>query len=273
MAGPLFGKSLPEETALSDKDPLAMAEEKGLGREKALEEIRSAAIKFSKKRIESMVGRDELIVQAVSSLDELNETINLLSNRLREWYGIHAPELVDGLSSPEQFISAAEGKEGESEMGVELKKGDFKVIEGHAESLKALIEQRRRAEAYLETLTGELAPNLRELAGANLAARLIAKAGSLEKLARQPASTIQVYGAEKALFKHMIKGTPCPKHGIIFQHPAVMGSKRSLRGKTARALAGKLAISARIDFYSQEFNPEVVEDFEERLSEIKGEKE
>lgn len=271
MSQSLFSEDL-EQAASRDEDFLELAKKQGISQEEALKQVREASIKLSKKRIEGLVGRDELIIQAVSALDELNDTINLLANRLREWYGLHAPERFDQLSSPEQYVRSVQSRDGGSEMGIELKEKDYLVVERQAKTLSVMMDERKALEKYLEELVGELAPNLSEIAGHNLSARLIAKAGSLKRLARQPSSTIQVYGAERALFKHMIKGTPCPKHGLIFQHPSIMGSKKSLRGKLARALAGKLAIAARIDYYSTELNPDLMEDWESRLSEIKGEK-
>ena len=95
----------------------------------------------------------------------------------------------------------------------------------------------------------ELAPNLSSLAGSVLAARLISRAGGLRRLAGMPSSRVQIMGAEKSLFKHLKGHAPSPKHGIIYRHPAVIGSPKRLRGKVARALAGKLAIAARLDYF------------------------
>jgi nucleolar protein 56 len=95
-----------------------------------------------------------------------------------------------------------------------------------------------------------VAPNLSEVLGELLGARLIARAGGLEKLAKLPASSLQVMGAREALFKHLREGTPSPKHGFIFRHPLVSGAPKRLRGRMARMLAGKAAIAARVDYYS-----------------------
>ena len=85
-----------------------------------------------------------------------------------------------------------------------------------------------------------------------LGARLISLAGSLEKLAEFPSSTIQVIGASKALFKHLRARAPSPKHGIIYSHPLINTAPWWVRGKIARAVAAKLSLAARIDFYSGE---------------------
>jgi nucleolar protein 56 len=104
-------------------------------------------------------------------------------------------------------------------------------------------------EKYIGELMEEVAPNTSALTGATLGARLIALAGGLENLAKMPASTIQVLGAEKALFRSLTTGARPPKHGVIFQHALIHGAKRWLRGKVARVFAGKLAIAVRADAF------------------------
>ncbi|HYC19458.1 MAG TPA: hypothetical protein VEF35_02395, partial [Candidatus Bathyarchaeia archaeon] len=95
-----------------------------------------------------------------------------------------------------------------------------------------------------------------------------ARASGLGSLARMPASRIQVMGASKALFKHIKYGTKPPKHGVIFQHPLVRGSHPNIRGKIARILAAKIAIAARLDFYSKRAYPELLSQVEKRVGEL-----
>jgi nucleolar protein 56 len=119
------------------------------------------------------------------------------------------------------------------------------------------------------TTTEELAPNLSSLAGPILAARLISRAGSLRLLAGMPSSRVQIMGAEKSLFKHLKGNAPSPKHGIIYRHPAVIGSPKRLRGKVSRALAGKLALAARLDYYGAGRSVDLKSSLEARLADIK----
>jgi len=115
-----------------------------------------------------------------------------------------------------------------------------------------------------------VAPNTRAVAGALLGARLIAIAGSLQNLAMRPASTIQVLGAEKALFRSLKTGARPPKHGLIFQHALLHDAKRWQRGKIARVLAGKLAIAARIDAFGGKYVGDSLKaDVDRRLAEIR----
>ena len=125
-------------------------------------------------------------------------------------------------------------------------------------------------ENYVDRTMEEMAPNVRAVAGALLGARLIAIAGSLQNLAMRPASTIQVLGAEKALFRSLKTGARPPKHGLIFQHTLLHDAKRWQRGKIARVIAGKLAIAARADAFGGRFIGERLKaEINKRLEEIR----
>ena len=117
---------------------------------------------------------------------------------------------------------------------------------------KSIYYERNALEDYINRAMEEVAPNLAKVLGPVLGARLIARAKSLEKLAKMPASSIQVMGAGEALFKHLKAGTPPPKHGLIYKHPLISGAPKKARGKISRMLAGKTAIAARVDYYSGE---------------------
>lgn len=128
---------------------------------------------------------------------------------------------------------------------------------------------RQELETYLEKTMEEVAPNTKALVGPLVGARLIAFAGGLTNLARKPASTIQVLGAEKALFRSLKTGARPPKHGLIFQDTLLHDAKRWQRGKIARALAGKLAIAARADaFGGRHISDELKTHLEKRIKEI-----
>jgi nucleolar protein 56 len=124
-------------------------------------------------------------------------------------------------------------------------------------------------EKYIEESMKDVAPNLQTLVGSLLGARLISLAGNLENLAKRSSGTVQVLGAEKALFRHLRSGEDPPKHGVIFQSPLIHSAKLHQRGKIARALAGKLSIAARVDYFSGEFiGPTLVNNLEKRIVEI-----
>jgi len=220
--------------------------------------------------------RDSLVVQAVEALDDLDKTLNLFAGRMREWYGLHFPELnrlinnheiyaklVHSLGKRENFSKenlskynlpqrkiSQVVKAAQASMGADLYDADIEPIQTLCAQYLNLHDARKKIEKYLEDMMKEEAPNVSALTGPILGARLIALAGGLENLAKMPSSTIQVLGAEKALFRSLTTGARPPKHGVLFQHALVHGAKRSLRGKISRALAGKIAIAARTDAFS-----------------------
>ena len=239
--------------------------------------------------------RDLLVVQAVQALDDHDKTLNLFMSRIREWYGLHFPELdrlverhetyarlVDSLGeranfteerlAPEQLSRSKVvqlAKAAEASMGADLYDTDMKQIQKMCQNALTLFNVRSDLEKYIEGIMEEVAPNTSALAGATLGARLVALAGGLVNLAKMPASTIQVLGAEKALFRSLTTGARPPKHGIVFQHVLIHGAKRWLRGKIARAFAGKLAIAVRADAFSGEYIGErLKEDLQKRIEEI-----
>jgi len=239
--------------------------------------------------------RDMLIIQAIQTIDDLDKTLNLFMNRIREWYGLHFPELdrlidkhetysrlVLDLGRRDRFTTENLEEEGlpkakvkrvakatRASMGANIDDTDLSQIQSMCKNTLELYGLRNSLETYVDLITNEVAPNIRTLAGPLLGARLIALAGGLRNLAKMPASTVQVLGAEKALFRALKTGARPPKHGILFQHTLVHEAKRWQRGKVARALAGKLAIAARTDAYSgKNLGEDLKADLDRRIEEI-----
>jgi nucleolar protein 56 len=257
-----------------------------MGREEFLEKAR-AGVK------EAYLEKDRPLMQCVNAIDEVDKTSNLLFERVQEWYGIYFPELM--VREPEKYcelvmkvdrrnikvdeISLIVGEEKAREiqekaqrsMGVYLSEKDLNEVRELAKEVLNLRMLSNSIESYETGLAKELCPNLTYLIDAPLAAKLIAHAGSLKKLANMPASTIQVLGAEKALFKHLRQHTKPPKHGILFQHPWVNSAPKKERGKIARLLSTKIAIALKADFYTKRFIAEKLkQDLDKRMKEIKG---
>jgi len=259
--------------------------------------LHNITMEIAKLRVKGAVEkRDLVIAQAIQTLDDLDRTINLFMSRVREWYGIHFPELdrllekhetyarlVVELGSRENFTVENLEKQGipktkaeqivkkaETSMGAELPETDMAQIQTLCKNILSLYQLRQALEDYIDKVMDEVAPNTKALVGSLLGARLIAIAGGLTNLARRPASTIQVLGAEKALFRSLKTGTRPPKHGIIFQHTLLHEAKKWQRGKIARALAGKLAIAARTDAFGGRYIGEDLKaDLEKRIEEIR----
>ena len=277
-------------------EKLRSSPEEFLG-ESWFEEYFNVGVALTRLRIQEQSGaRDKMIIQAIESLDDIDKVINLLVSRLREWYSLHFPELDEILPKHQQYVAFVkavgprenvseeklkslglpEGKiekiirAAETSMGAPLGKFDADIIMKLASEISDLYRLREQIEDYLEMAMDEVAPNLKALVGAKLGARLLSLAGGLKELAMMPASTIQVLGAEKALFRHLRSGAKPPKHGVIFQYPAINRSPWWQRGKIARALAGKLAIAARVDYFSGEYiAEELKQEIEQRIQEIK----
>ena len=258
--------------------------------------MREIALEITKIRVKRAVEKKDLIVvQAIQMIDDLDKTVNLFMSRVREWYGIHFPELDRLLDKHETYARLAlkfgskdnltveklerEGvpkskayqiaKAAETSMGADLTETDIAQIQTLCRNILELYQLRQKLEDYLDTAMEEVAPNIKAIVGSLLGARLIAIGGGLANLAKMPASTIQVLGAEKALFRSLKTGTRPPKHGIIFQHTLLHEAEKWQRGKIARAIAGKLAIAARADaFGGRRIGEELKIGLEKRVEEI-----
>ena len=214
--------------------------------------LQEKAIKKTKQDVkQELVRRDHLIVHAVKTIDTIDKTSNLLIEKLREWYGVYYPELKADNDKLFEIIEKLERKEGS--MGADIKKEDLQQIQSYSKKVKDLYNERKNISSYLENVMKEEAPNITTIVGSTLAARLIAIAGSLEKLAEFPSSTIQVLGAEKALFAHLKKGVKPPKYGVLFGFNLIRNAKKDKKGKAARKTAAKLSIAAKVDFFKGEF--------------------
>ncbi|WP_457614931.1 C/D box methylation guide ribonucleoprotein complex aNOP56 subunit [Methanopyrus sp.] len=261
--------------------------------------VYEVGVKLSKEKVrETIEERDQMIIQAINTIDDIDKILNILTDRVREWYGIHFPEINKIVKRHDDFVTLvaelghrknftydnikevlpefpdhlAEKLEeaAKDSMGAEMDEKDLAAVQRIAEVARELYEIRRKTADYIDESMDDVAPNVKALVGPLIGARLIALAGGLKEMARLPASTIQLLGAEKALFRHLTKGTKPPKHGVIFQHPLIHRSPWWQRGKIARALAGKLAIAARIDAYSGEYRgDELRRQLEQRVKEIK----
>jgi len=210
---------------------------------------------------------DQQLVHAVRAMADCERTANELAERVAEWGGSRYGEAGSGVGYARRI---AEGEVGEAgDLGDSADHSD-RALRSLAERVVAVAEEAAELRAYIERTAPAVAPNLSMLAGPVLAARLVSLAGSLESLAKQPSGTVQVLGAEDALFAHLRGGAPSPKHGIIFTHEYVSGTRREERGSAARALAGKLSIAARIDHYSGDRRPDLKRELDERMERIRS---
>lgn len=261
----------------------------------ALNILRKFALNLSSMKVgEISAKRDSHIIQSVNAMDELDKIINLMGSRLREWYGLHFPELdamiqnlptycdivlagsrdsidSDALKDTGMPEEKAEqiAKASKSSNGGAITPENLAVVQKVAEEIKNLNSIRNTLTSHLESEMDAVSPNVKEILGATIGARMIARAGSLQRLSTMAASTIQVIGAEKALFRALKTGSRPPKHGIIFQHPLIHSAPKWQRGKIARAIAAKVAIAARIDVHKATKDSRIMSKLNARIEEIR----
>ncbi|CAG7853514.1 Nucleolar protein 56 AltName: Full=Ribosome biosynthesis protein sik1 [Serendipita indica DSM 11827] len=259
---------------------------------------------YSRAKIKFNVNRsDNMIIQAIALLDQLDKDVNTFAMRVREWYGYHFPELVRLVADNHQYARAAKfigskdtlteeklpdlieivGNDevvaknildaARTSMGGELSDVDMINISMFAERVISLAEYRKSLTAYLAEKMNQVAPSLTALIGERIGARLISHAGSLTNLSKYPASTVQILGAEKALFRALkTKGnTPkACKYGLIYHSSFIGKAGPKFKGRISRFLANKLSIASRIDCFadtpSAKFGEALREQVEERLN-------
>lgn len=248
-------------------DPYAIAQEIGFPAKELSELIAQSNIELTKRKLR-IQERDQILMQAVSSLDDVEEVSNRLMERLREWYSLHFPELDSLVTNQSLYarlvadplntgIDGGLAKQIEDAradtVGMEFTESDIREVRKLAAAIADIDSFKADTEEYIDELMAQIAPNTRELAGPLLGARLIAVAGGLERFSKLPASTIQVIGAEEAFFRFLRTRELPPKHGIIFQLPEIRSAPKHLRGKIARKFASKLAITAKSDYFGGEY--------------------
>ncbi|KAF1983249.1 Nop domain-containing protein [Aulographum hederae CBS 113979] len=227
-------------------------------------------LKFSPDKVDTM------IIQAIGLLDDLDKELNMNAMRAKEWYGWHFPEMAKiindnvayskiilhvGMRSncastdlsdilPEEIETAVKAA-AEVSMGTEMTEEDLEIIQRLAGEVVGLTEHRQELSMYLNSRMQAIAPNLTALVGELVGARLIAKSGSLMSLSKSPASTIQVLGAEKALFRALKTKHDTPKYGLIYHASLIGQATGKNKGKIARMLAAKAALGIRVDSLSE----------------------
>ena len=254
-------------------------EEFGLDSEEITEIYRNLAIYKIKKESAS---EDKHLIQAINTIDEIDESISKQIERIREWYALYFPEmdviknnetyikLISQNKTKEEIINAKpEAFPGDMiDLEEDINPKDIEIMNNYANSIYEMQQTRKNLEEYVDFKMQDIAPNLRLLVGSSLAAKLISHAGGLKRLAVYPSSTVQIMGAEKALFRHLKSGDRPPKYGLIYQHPQVRGAKWWNRGKIARMLAGMISHAARRDVFTKTFDENAFDEFIEKAEEI-----
>merc|ERR1712110_1088523 len=277
---------------------------KGLTEKKSSKAQLGLGHAYSRAKVKFNVNKsDNMIIQSIALLDQLDKDVNLFSMRIREWYSYHFPELVkivndnymfakcvkllknrkemgeksneaDIISSLEEIVmDSAKAKAvydaSKMSMGMDVSPVDLLNIDMFATRVIALADYRKMVSSYLQDKMALVAPNLATLIGDTVGARLISHAGSLTNLAKYPASTVQILGAEKALFRALKTKGNTPKYGLIFHSSFIGRAQQKNKGRISRYLANKCSLASRIDCFSDEattvFGEKLKDQVEERL--------
>uniref|UniRef100_A0A8W7Q322 Nucleolar protein 58 n=1 Tax=Anopheles coluzzii TaxID=1518534 RepID=A0A8W7Q322_ANOCL len=228
-------------------------------------------LKFSPDKIDTM------IVQAQCLLDDLDKELNNYMMRVREWYGWHFPELGKILTDNVAYVKTIKlvgmrenmadtdlsdilmeeveqkvKEAAEISMGTEISEEDITNIQSLCDEIISITEYRTHLADYLKARMMAMAPNLTVLVGEPVGARLIAHSGSLVNLAKHPASTLQILGAEKALFRALKAKKDTPKYGLIFHAGMVGSASIKNKGRISRSLAAKASLATRVDAFGDD---------------------
>ena len=193
--------------------------------------LRKSSIIQAKKAIQNSLTPDKNLIQAIESLNEAHSNFNLASERFTTWYS---------------QITGNSRKKLEEILEIENLPSQMLSLKNHINNTQEFILE---ISSYLDSESPKIFPNLVNILGTQLSVRIVSLAGDLSKLARMPASTIQLLGAEKALFRHIADGSPPPKHGVLYQHPAIRRAAGKDKGRASRKLAAKVAIASKIDYF------------------------
>lgn len=242
------------------------------------QEMREKMLKKAKSDISSSYSNEEFaLIQSINAYLETGKSYNLVFERLSEWYGLYYPEvkvtnpkvladLAMVLNSNEEITeekiksiiedeqkAASIYQKATSTMGRKMGENERKAVLAFAELSNQMYIALNELETYIKTTATAIMPNTVYLTDEKIAAELLSKAGSLERLATMPAGTVQLLGAEKALFKHIKFGSKPPKYGVLFKLPEVSAGARDKRGRVARVYATKISIALKADYFSKNF--------------------
>lgn len=229
--------------------------------------LATALLQDAERALEASWDPSVHVQEAVRAGADLDRVRNLIGERLGSWVSRDFPELDPG----DHARAARAATEGTSRPG--LGPADPGLLEARrrlGELYRSVADARRALQEAVTASSPVRTPNLTALLGPELAARMVAQAGGLDRLARLPSSTVQVLGAEHAFFEHLRGHAPPPRHGLLFLYPAIQSAPRAARGKLARALAGKVAIAAKLDHQGAAVNPTLSAAFEARRMQVQA---
>lgn len=276
----LLLERFPEAKPLIHGDADLPEAEYPLPSDEALQAADKAAIALANLGVAQAAGDpDKRLEHLLRASDEMRSTYLTMESRLVEWVGLFLPEARFGRdrTSLAKLVGEADSLETLSKkLEVSLppvgpSKSEWKTLREWGESTATFRGKLDRLENAIRELAEQHLPSLSIMLGPILSARLCVEAHGRMRLARLPAGTVQVLGAEKAFFNHLKTGAPPPKHGHIFMHPWISRSPRWVRGKISRTVAAKASIAAKVDAFGGEpWGQEAVDEIEKRIENIRS---
>ncbi|VDN04923.1 unnamed protein product [Thelazia callipaeda] len=252
---------------------------------------------YSRRKVKFDIHRvDNMVIQSIALLDQLDKDINLFGMRIREWYSYHFPELYKVIPDQLSYVECASiimdrkipkrvslleilndddkvcevVEAARTSMGMDISSLDLLNVERFAKRVRELTQYRQDLHEYIKQRMHSCAPSLSALIGEQVGARLISHAGSLTNLAKYPASTVQILGAEKALFRALKTRSNTPKYGLLFHSSFIGRASTKNKGRISRFLANKCTVASRIDCFSEvpvsTFGEHLKQQVEDRLT-------
>ncbi|MFA5405807.1 MAG: hypothetical protein WC307_00410 [Candidatus Nanoarchaeia archaeon] len=211
--------------------------------------LNEQAVRTAGMKVKATYSPDKILMQAVEALKEGEHSINIEYERLREMFWRYYPELSSSLDSIIKLINAvmSDIKVPKNSMGYELSPDEIQLMRDYAQGIKSHVNNLKKVEDFIKTKATQIAPEASKIASPLITAKLMSLAHGMRNLAMMPASTIQLLGAEKALFRHLRTRARPPKHGIIIHHENIQKAKN--KGQAARRLANKISIAIRRDYF------------------------
>ncbi len=238
--------------------------------------LRDKMLKRAKEGISSSYESEEYaLIQSINAYNETTKSFNLAQERLNEWFGLYFPELK--INAPQTLVKLINElfndytyesilktvnsentakliyEKARSTIGRKGNSNEIEAIKGFAALSESFNAALLELDKYIKKTANELMPNVTYITDAQIAAELLSKAGTLERLATMPAGTVQLLGAERALFKHIKYGSRPPKYGILFKLPDIGTAPKELKGPMARIYATKICIALKADYYTKKF--------------------
>lgn len=216
-----------------------------------LTELRTFHFEETAKKLQQSSSTDHTINNIINTITDLDKTINNMAKRVRTWAYPWYPDTCFRVHDIAEFCTLISEQTVHHKIASEKSEIDMQHLQVLNSQVLDMIEMRQKLLAQLETIMQEYCPQLQNLLGTSITAQMFEHAKTLKHLAMLPASTIQLLGAEKALFRHLKTGSKSPKYGVLYLHPYLQKMRRSEKGKAARLIANKASLAAKIDFFSE----------------------